>query len=1003
MRWQLLKWKQLSHNPTINVLGRSLTRKAAWFAGALVAVLGTGVWIAGREATLLWAIERAAVFRSGRLTTAGVSGSLLGTIHFARIAWHDDGVEAAAENGELAFSPLPLLWRKIDIDRLQAEVVRITLRDVGEAPAQIPESLHIPFRVSLHDVTVANLEINHPDFSERVANISFELDAGGQAWRALIKSAETRFGHLTGSAEIATKTPFALSGSAEVRHAAEPLYSAKALVSGTLARIELSGSAEVQPNAATAPIAATSPPITTAAPATAAPPVTATASTTATAPTTAAAPTTATVLAAFAPFAPQPIETVQAQARGINPRDWSATAPVAALDVDLHVSGSSSTEKLAGTLRVMNGAAGTLDRQRLPLRSLTANLNGIPSAWDLAQVAVDFGEAGQLTGTGVANVYAVALALTTTNLNLRGLHGKLRATRLAGDVALAGSAAAQRAVLALAQTRYRFALDATASDGMLRIAHVEARAGSGRVTASGDVGFSGRQPFALKGKSVRFDPAQFGDYPKADINSRFTASGELAPILDVKADLTLDPSTLSGYPSSGHVAWHSRGTEAPEVTLDGWAKAGETKIAARGTMVDPMRLTALDLHFELSGRDLADLYPVFGVPLPPTPMYRLAGRLIQRDRLWEFKKFDGQIGRSDLAGDFSLDRSKEPQLMRADLTSRRLDMRDLAGFVGAQTTGTQAASGNGSERVLPTGTYRLDKLNAADADIRFTGRRIVNEALPLREMSTRLHLVRGELTLDPLRFRAAGGSIDGSVVMNARRPVIRSAADMRFTGLHLNRLFPALKTMSGSVGTLDGRARLTGAGNSIAAMLGAAGGQVAFLMHGGEMSDLTLRLANLDLANALPALLTRDKNIPIRCFVANFSAQQGRLNASTLVLDAAHTTLEGEGSIELGNERLDLRIVAHPKEWSLFALRGPILITGTLADPTVTPDVAGIALRTGLAVGLAVVATPLAALIPFITPSQRPHTDCSSLIADVRHFTAPPEAAASRTGARAGS
>lgn len=420
-----------------------------------------GVWFAGREATLLWAVERAEMNTNGRLTTAGVSGSLLGTIRFARIAWHDDGVEAVAENGALEFSPLPLLWRKIDVDRLQAEVVRIALPDGGEAPAQIPESLRIPWRVSLEEVTVANLEINHPDFGERFTKVSFELDAGTHEWRASIKAAETRFGYLTGFGQIETESPFAVSGSAEVR--------------------------------------------------------------------------------------------------------------------------------------------------------------------------------------------------------------------------------------------------------------------------------------------------------------------------------------------------------------------------------------------------------------------------------------------------------------------------------------------------------------------------------------------------------------DGNVVMNARRPVIRSAADMRFTGLQLNRLFPALKTLSGSVGTLDGRARLTGGGNSIAAMLGEAGGQVAFLMNGGEMSDLTLRLANLDIANALPALLTGDHKVPIRCFVADFSAQQGRFNVSTLVLDAAHTTLEGAGSIDLGDERLDLRIVAHPKEWSLFALRGPILVTGTLADPSVTPDLAGIALRTGVAVGLGVVATPLAALIPFIAPGQRPQTDCSSLIADVRGFTAPPDAASSIKGARAGS
>jgi len=201
---------------------------------------------------------------------------------------------------------------------------------------------------------------------------------------------------------------------------------------------------------------------------------------------------------------------------------------------------------------------------------------------------------------------------------------------------------------------------------------------------------------------------------------------------------------------------------------------------------------------------------------------------------------------------------------------------------------------------------------------------------------------------------------------------------------------------------LDGRARLTGDGNSLAAMLGAVRGQLAFLMNGGEISDLTLRLANLDIANALPSLLTGDRNVPIRCFVADFSAQQGRLNVSTLILDIAHTTLAGEGTIDMGDERLDLRIVAYPKEWSLFALRGPILVTGPLADPVVTPDVAGIALRTGVAVGLGVVATPLAALIPFITPGQRPQTDCPSLIADVRGFTAPTDATSTSKPARAG-
>jgi hypothetical protein len=67
------------------------------------------------------------------------------------------------------------------------------------------------------------------------------------------------------------------------------------------------------------------------------------------------------------------------------------------------------------------------------------------------------------------------------------------------------------------------------------------------------------------------------------------------------------------------------------------------------------------------------------------------------------------------------------------------------------------------------------------------------------------------------------------------------------------------------VGEIDGRAKVTTQGNSIAAMLGAADGDAVLLMNSGEISDLLLRLTNLDLANAAASLLKGDKNIRVRC------------------------------------------------------------------------------------------------------------------------------------------
>jgi hypothetical protein len=205
-------------------------------------------------------------------------------------------------------------------------------------------------------------------------------------------------------------------------------------------------------------------------------------------------------------------------------------------------------------------------------------------------------------------------------------------------------------------------------------------------------------------------------------------------------------------------------------------------------------------------------------------------------------------------------------------------------------------------------------------------------------MDARLQIHGGQVRLDPLNFRAAGGDIDARITMDARRSPMVTVADVQGRGLKLNRLAPNVRALLESAGTLDARTELTMYGNSTAAMFGSANGKLAVAMNGGTISDLALRLADLDVANALVALARGDRAIPIRCFVGDFAAVDGVLQPQTLVLDTAHTIVRGEGTINLRDERLALQLIAKPKDGSLLALRGPIRVDGTLASPVVHPD-----------------------------------------------------------------
>ena len=404
---------------------------------------------------------------------------------------------------------------------------------------------------------------------------------------------------------------------------------------------------------------------------------------------------------------------------------------------------------------------------------------------------------------------------------------------------------------------------------------------------------------------------------------------------------------------------------------------GKTRASINGTLLDPLHLKKEKVNFILEGSDLAQLYPITGVPFPPTPTYKLTGHLSHANDIWTFKDFEGKVGQSDLSGDLSIDRSKAPQLITADLGSRRLDMKDLSGFIGA---GLVSGPRN---KVLPTNPFNLEKIRAADVDVRFRGEEIITEDLPIEKMDAHLFIQDGTLKLAPLDFKTAGGHLVTVITMDGSGPHIVTHADITAKRLHLDQLFPAAK-LPASQGIIGGRAKLDAIGDSVSQMMGTANGEAALIMDGGNISEMVLRLSNLDFANSLLLLLGGDKNVPIRCAVANFKAVDGTFTVQDLVLDTTKVNIAGDGTVNFADESLHLRLVSQSKGFSLVSLRGPILVTGTLMKPKVKPDTAKVATRGGAAIGLAVVTVGVAGLIPLLDFGDTKDSNCAALMDQTR-------------------
>jgi uncharacterized protein involved in outer membrane biogenesis len=282
--------------------------------------------------------------------------------------------------------------------------------------------------------------------------------------------------------------------------------------------------------------------------------------------------------------------------------------------------------------------------------------------------------------------------------------------------------------------------------------------------------------------------------------------------------------------------------------------------------------------------------------------------------------------------------------------------------------------------VLPTKPYDLERLRVVDGTVRFKGKRFTSSPqLPLDDVKMTLVLDHGIVSLQPVDFGVAGGHVVSTLVMDASRDLIKTSGDVTVQNLELNDIMPKLKPPNGSAGKLDGRARFTATGNSVADMLGSSNGEVTFTNTGGDMSELAIVLTNLDLARAIPLLMGGDKSSPLNCMVADFTADNGRLTAKSFVIDTAAERIDGEGNIDFAKENYDVRLKAESKRASLVALRGPIRIEGSFkSTPQIHPELGQAAVRAGAAIGLGLLAPP-AALLPLIETGGAKDADCGAL------------------------
>jgi hypothetical protein len=440
---------------------------------------------------------------------------------------------------------------------------------------------------------------------------------------------------------------------------------------------------------------------------------------------------------------------------------------------------------------------------------------------------------------------------------------------------------------------------------------------------------------------------------------------------DMKGRLRGQQLALNAEASAGLALVSPPEAGAPPVQLRLELTQGRERLAFSGTAASLLDARALDGQLQVRGSSLAAVGRPFGVTLPTTPAFDLAGRLQHASGVWQLGGVRARIGQSRLGGDFIFDTRAQRPMLSGLLRGGPLRLADLGPAVGADAPPSRPG------RVLPDRPLDLPSLQAMDARVAVALNQLdlgTGKLEPLAPVNASLVLEGGVLTLNHLNAGVAGGEIAGSARLDPRK------ARLDAHGLAIERWlkFESKPLTSDPVtGRLKAQVDVQGRGRSVAELLGSLNGPVQLRLENGSVSHLLTEAMGVDVAQGLGLLLRGDKNLPLNCARLDGRFAGGLLRPRTALIDNHDSRIDLDGRISLKDETLDLRLVAHPKDFSPLTLRAPVRLQGSLAEPRVALEGKRLGGRAVAALALGSLSPP-AALLAFVDPGEDlPPVDCS--------------------------
>jgi len=368
-----------------------------------------------------------------------------------------------------------------------------------------------------------------------------------------------------------------------------------------------------------------------------------------------------------------------------------------------------------------------------------------------------------------------------------------------------------------------------------------------------------------------------------------------------------------------------------------------------GVIASPLEGKGLNLNLSVNIDDAAATARIAGISGLNLPPLKVSGMLKDSKGGYRLEGLDIKTGSSDLKGDISIAVANRPRI-DANLSSTQFNLDELQAGDAAKA----APDGAGDGRVFPADPLPFDALKGADIKLKIKIGKLVSDGITTTDIDLGLDLDKGNLSISPLKVSVGGGSISGTIKLDARKAKPGLSIKLQGRGVNFGKVLLDMGEEDLLSSNLNMDINIQGRGASVREIMAGLNGSTAVVGRDGRINSSAIETMATGFLDALPWAANADAN-KINCIVSRFDIKLGIATSRVLVLDTNGITVSGEGNLDLREERIKMTVIPNAKSTSLASLAIPISIGGSFANPSFAPNVGKVVegLVTGTVGGLA--------------------------------------------------